>query len=207
MFGSDDRRDFQQLLVRFDTPAFVRRAKRVEEAWAALLRQCQKQRDLWLDVPRVRLALLVARAGSWSRLEDYVADPRDVDRLRELWDDWKPQLQHYVAQTSARQAIARAFEQLIESLHRFNAHWLAFINSLDLSKINAARDGYNRYYVFEKECALGSPLIARQGFEPLPPCAADDLLAEFPVIDLPSGMTRRAQGEFSKMLKIGEWLE
>ena len=37
-----------------------------------------------------------------------------------------------------------------------------FLRDVNLSRVNALRDGYNRYYVLEKECAVHSPQLARQ---------------------------------------------
>jgi len=53
-------------------------------------------------------------------------------------------------------------------------------HSMGLDGVNELRDGYNRYYVFEKECATRSPLVARHGFRPLPPVSHADLLERFP---------------------------
>jgi hypothetical protein len=58
---------------------------------------------------------------------------------------------------------------------------------VDLSQVNALRDGYNRYYVLEKECASRSPRTARHGFRPLPPLTADDLAALLPPLPVPRG--------------------
>ena len=56
--------------------------------------------------------------------------------------------------------------------------------TVDLARVNQLRDGYNRYYVLEKECAVRSPKVARQGFRPLPPLTTADLAAELPPLTL-----------------------
>ena len=56
---------------------------------------------------------------------------------------------------------------------------------MDLSAVNELRKGYNRYYVLEKECAVRSARIARQGFAPLPPLTTGDLVAQFPLLPVP----------------------
>ena len=39
--------------------------------------------------------------------------------------------------------------------------------SIDLTHVNKLRDGYNRYYVLEKECALRNVRLAALGFDPV----------------------------------------
>ena len=78
-----------------------------------------------------------------------------------------------------------ALDDLREAIERFNQRWLAFVSKLDLEKLNALRDGYNRFYLMEKECALGSARIARQGYRKLDPLSPEDLLKMFPPLRLP----------------------
>ena len=56
---------------------------------------------------------------------------------------------------------------------------------MDLGPVNEVREGYNRYYLLEKECALRSPLLARQGFVRLNPLTVDDLAALLPPLPVP----------------------
>jgi hypothetical protein len=75
---------------------------------------------------------------------------------------------------------------MIAGLERFNGEWELFLRGLDLTPINRLREGYNRYYVIEKECAVRSVRTAREGFEPLPPVTTDDLRRMFPPLPLPA---------------------
>ena len=70
-------------------------------------------------------------------------------------------------------------------MERFNRRWLPFVRGLDLTALNAERADYNRYYLLEKECAVRSPHIARQGYRPLDPVTHDDLLAALPPLPVP----------------------
>jgi hypothetical protein len=54
-----------------------------------------------------------------------------------------------------------------------------------LNQVNDLRDGYNRYYVLEKECAVRSFRLARQGFCPLEPLTVEDITALFPLLHVP----------------------
>jgi hypothetical protein len=51
--------------------------------------------------------------------------------------------------------------------------------------VNEARDGYNRYYVLEKECAIRSALLARRGFCRLEPFTLEQLAALVPELPVP----------------------
>ena len=51
--------------------------------------------------------------------------------------------------------------------------------------VNDKRDGYNRYYVLEKACALRSDTLARLGFSPLPPMDLAELRAHLPPLPVP----------------------
>jgi hypothetical protein len=72
--------------------------------------------------------------------------------------------------------------ELAESLDLFNRRWSRFLNSLDLDDVNQLIDGYNRWYVLEKECVVGSHRVARQGFEPLEPLTSSSLEAIYPLL-------------------------
>jgi hypothetical protein len=48
------------------------------------------------------------------------------------------------------------------------------------------RDGYNRYYLLEKECALRSARVAREGFVRLAPLTLDDIRKMLPLLPVPT---------------------
>jgi hypothetical protein len=75
--------------------------------------------------------------------------------------------------------------ELAESLERFNRRWLEFLRGVDVGPVNELRDGYNRYYLLEKECALRSPRLARQGFTRLEPLTVAELTALLPPLPVP----------------------
>ena len=52
-------------------------------------------------------------------------------------------------------------------MDRFNERWRRVLDETDLTEVNRRRDEHNRWYLLEKECFVGSPHIARQGFRPL----------------------------------------
>src|SRR5437764_315596 len=182
--GADERRLANYLLGRFGAPAYVRRARQVEDAYADLLDACRRQRDEWLEPVRWLLGELRHAAGSWPDLRPVLADDGQVRVLEELaalvnLSDRPP------SPSGPRWRQRRRLAELCSGLERFNRRWQEYLGRVDLSPVNALRDGYNRFYVLEKECAVHSPVIARRGFRPLEPLTAADLVAALPPLPVP----------------------
>lgn len=178
-------RALRETLVMYDGPAYMRRARRVKGAFDNLLAQCQRQREEWLKMVKVNLGLLYAQAGSWDRLLPLLADEHQLNVLQELYQNLQPRLRAHIAPTSSVRALGQKLNELRASMERFNRRWTTYLQSVDLSTVNELRDGYNRYYVLEKECAVRSHQIARAHFEPLPPLTTDDLFTHFPLLPIP----------------------
>lgn len=185
MLIRDEYSDARKILAQFDAPAYIRRARRVEDAWEELVARCGRQREEWLKSARLRLGMLAGLAGDWSRVEPFLADSTDASRLQGLLAEWSPRLRVVVARTSSERKLRAALCALRDAIERFNCRWSGFLPGVDLTAINKLRDGYNRFYVLEKECAVRSPIVARQGFQPLPPATVDDLYALFPSVWVP----------------------
>lgn len=185
-FGRDDAHEiFKQFASHYDAPAYVRRARQVEDALEHLLARCRVQRDDWLKMVRVRLGLLRMLSGNWAVLRPWLADDDQVDLLERLHSDLAPQLRVRVSTTTSERALRRALRELVESIARFNGRWTEFLPTVDLAPVNALRDGYNRYYLLEKECAIRSPRLARQGFCRLEPLTTADLAERLPTLAVP----------------------
>jgi hypothetical protein len=185
ILGSEDERHLVNRFFSYHgAPAYVRRAREVEEAFRALVERCRRQRDEWLGLVRIRLGTLHGLAGDWEQLRPLLGEEQ-LGALRKMHAELQPRLRLPVAPTSSQRALRRALRELCESLEGFNRRWARFLGEVDLSWVNELRDGYNRYYVIEKECALRSPQLARQGFRPLPPATAADLEALLPPLPGP----------------------
>ncbi len=176
---------FKRFLSQFDAPAYIRRARGVEAALEQLLEQCRRRRAEWLEIVRLRIGMLHALAGTWDNLRPFLTDEEQLDILRYSLAALAAPLRAPVEPTTSARALRHALHELHESLERFNQRWQAFLTSLDLTAINELREGYNRYYVLEKECAVRSPRVARQGFVPLPPLTHEDLATQFPLLPVP----------------------
>lgn len=181
----DDNRMFARLLSQFDAPAYMRRARAVQAALDQLLDRCRQQRAEWLKMVRLHVALLHAHAGDWDKLRPLLADDDQLDILRYQLAALASPLRVAIGTTTSARILRRALRDLIESLHSFNEHWRAYLANVDLTTVNDLRDGYNRYYVLEKECAVRSARVARQGFVRLESLTLDELTTEFPLLPVP----------------------
>jgi hypothetical protein len=177
---------FNQVVAMHGAPAYIRRALQVEAAWAGIVELCQRRRHEWLGMVRVRLAALQALAGEWSALTPVVG-PSSVEILAALAIELRPRLRHKVPRTASPRRLRTAWKELLASLANFNQRWQAYLQGIDLTEVNRLRDDYNRYYLLEKECAVRSALIARQGFQRLVPATVQDLQALLPALPVPLG--------------------
>jgi hypothetical protein len=73
----------------------------------------------------------------------------------------------------------------MESVQRFNARWLEHLNRIDVAVVNEIREGYNRYYLLEKSCAVRNEAVVRQGYEPQTPLDVEELLHHLPPLPAP----------------------
>jgi hypothetical protein len=186
--GNDqDRREVQEVLALFEAPAYIRRARGVEAALEGVLLECRSRREEWLSIVRTRLGMLRALAGDWPALRRWL-DEEQLGLLRDLHDQLTPKLRVPLASTTSRRVLRRALDAALGSLGRFNRRWRKHIAELDLSTINDLREGYNRYYLVEKECAIRSPALARRGYQPLAPLTTDEVLALLPPLPEPRMM-------------------
>jgi hypothetical protein len=176
---------FKRYLAQFAAPAYMRRAREVQAAFDQLLAYCRRQRAEWMEIVRLRISMLHALAGDWENLRPFLADDDQLDILRYHLAALASPLRAPVEPTTSARALRRALRELHESLELFNERWRAFLANVDLTAVNELRDGYNRYYVLEKECAVRSSRIARQGFEPLEPLTIDDVSAQLPLLSVP----------------------
>jgi hypothetical protein len=181
----DGSRLFQRVLGYYDAPAYVRRARQMEEGYEQLLARCRRQRDEWLVMVRIRLALLRALAGDWTALQPLLADEGQLAVLRGMDAELKPSLRHRVDATTSVRVLRRMLGELGESIERFNRRWREYLAKVDVAPVNALREAYNRYYLLEKECAGHSPTLARRGFRRMEALTTEDLLALLPALPFP----------------------
>jgi hypothetical protein len=171
---------------QYDAPAYARRGQQMQNALDALLAQCRRQREEWLDMVRLRLGVLQALAGAWSALRPFLADDAQVRILEQLAAELKPSLRLPVEATTSARRLGHALDELRGSLNRFNRRWPAYLATVDLTRVNQLIDGYNRYYVLEKECVVRSAPLARHGFTPHELLSVAGLTALMPQLPVPA---------------------
>jgi hypothetical protein len=183
--GSFEDRAAREVVAQYDAPAYVRRARTVERAYEDLLARCGRQREEWLAVVRLRVGILRARAGDWEALRPLLADDAQMGLLRQLHDALAPQLRAPVQPTPSARRLRQHLTALQHSIRGFNHRWQEYLAGVDLTEVNEVRARYNRYYLLEKECALRSPAVARQGYRPLEPLRTEDIARALPPLPCP----------------------
>jgi hypothetical protein len=177
--GPAEGREIQEILAQYDGPAFVRRARGVEVALEDLLARARNQRAEWLDIVRLLLGDIHACAGTWEALRPCLDDDQ-LKALQQMHAEAAPKPRPTVGGAASVRSLLRKLRELNESVEFFNRRWQRYVSELDLSVINELREGYNRYFVLEKECALRSPVLARLGFKPLRPLTRAEVEAMLP---------------------------
>ncbi|WP_165250096.1 hypothetical protein [Paludisphaera soli] len=172
-------------LLVFDVPAFARRGMDVEFLVQTLHERCRRHRRSTLDMVHVRLR-------QWAKGATGPADWRDAFRasIEPLWDLVDAEPPAWAARPASprsRRAVAR---DLAASVGRFNERWDAFVARLDLALINRSIDDYNRFYLIEKECVLGSARLASLHFRPISEVTREAILADHPRLPVPELVAR-----------------
>jgi hypothetical protein len=178
---SDAELEINQILGLFDVPAFARRGSDLEFALKRLRQRIARERAALLDMVHVRLRQWAGAATSPDDWADAFAGP--IVALWQLSGADRPVWAEHPTLPRRRRALAR---DLTASVVRFNRRWLEFLERLTLESINRYIDDYNRYYVLEKECVMGSARLAARHFVPEPRLTREGLLTEFPTLPVPS---------------------
>lgn len=172
--------DPKELLGLYDVPAFARRGQDVETALSRLKGRCAFVRAEMLEMVRLRLR-------QWSGV---AVGPEDFEGTFEssIWPIFEAAGYAPAAWASSpgsRRQRATVARDLASSVARFNSRWGTFVEGLNLGPLNDRIDQYNRYYLIEKECAMGSHRLASRLFVPLPPLTREELVRDHPLLPVP----------------------
>jgi hypothetical protein len=167
--------------IVFDVPSFVRRGQDVEFHLASLEERCRKGRLALLDMVHMRLR-------QWAKLATGPEDWRDAFAapVAPLWDAASAPAPTWANVAGSRRARRTVAYDLAASVGRFNDRWAAFVDRLDTRLINDSIENYNKYYIMEKECVLGSSRLAAQRFTPIAAVSAATILAAHPPLPVPT---------------------
>ena len=177
--GSGDG-EIKELMGLFDLPAFARRGQDLDYSLRRIHTRCREQRDEFLEMVRVRLRQWSRAAAGPDDWQTVFAAP--IDSLWQHAQSEPPAWSGRLAPLRHLRAVAR---DLKASVERFNERWRQFLESLNLGPTNVVIDQYNKYYVLEKECVVGSARLAARYFTPVPLLSPDQLLGTYPLLPVP----------------------
>jgi hypothetical protein len=183
--SSGEERPAREVLSRFEAPAYIRRARQVEDAYQGLLARCRAQRDEWLGMVRLRVGQLFALAGGPERLLPLLADEAQLALLSELHARLAPTLRVPLARAQSQRQVRAVLRALVASIERFNRRWERYLLEVDIAPVNILREKYNRYCPLEKECALRGVPAVRHRFVPLLPLSREELRDLLPGVQVP----------------------
>src|SRR5262249_10347539 len=126
----DDRHMLKRFLAQYDVPAYVRRARDVEDALDRLLSHCRQQREEWLSMVRSRNGLVEALAGTWEALRPWLKDEDQIVILRELHTVLRRQPRFPPRRSYSSWVLRRALGELGASIEHFNGRWHAFLQAI-----------------------------------------------------------------------------
>jgi len=172
--------EIKELLGLFDVPAFARRGQDVEHSRIRLGWRCAKARDAMLDMFRLRLRQWAAASNGPDLARTVFDSPIDA-----LWPLSNAPSPKWAARPDSPRRLRAIGRDIIASTERFNGRWTQYLDTIDLGPINRQIDHYNRYYVLEKECVLGSTRLAARHFVPREFVTLDDLRHEHPLLPVP----------------------
>jgi len=183
--------ELNELLGLFDVPAFARRGQDLEHSLDRIHTRCRVQREEMLEMVRLRLRQWSRAVEGPDRWPEVFVAP--IESLWELTCSESPRWADRSAAARQQNAVAR---DLIASIERFNHRWRKFLESLNLGPANQAIDQYNKYYVLEKECVMGSARLASRYFTPVERLSPESLLKIYPTLPVPDlmGSSRSATG-------------
>lgn len=173
--------EIKELMGLFDSPAFARRGRDIDWALARTIEISRRQRFELLEMVHCRLRMWAALTTGLQDWQLSFYEP--IDYLWSITDAPVP-----VFNKSLKikiKAVKSASQNLVSSLERFNSRWEKWVNRLEADTINRQIDHYNKYYVLEKECVVGSAKLASRLFKPVERISPDWLLAQLPLIKVP----------------------
>jgi hypothetical protein len=173
-------REIRQMLGLFDVPAFARRGQELEHSLKRLRERLQARRLEMLDIVRLRLRQWCAVAAGPEDAAVVFEGP-----IESLWALTGAEPGPWSDRPSSQRRQRIVARDLIASIERFNVRWGRLLRELKLDGVNQAIEHYNRYYVLEKECILGSVRLAARYFVPRERVSPELLLAEFPPLPVP----------------------
>ena len=142
--------------------------------------RCRLARADRLDMVRVRLR-------QWARVATGPDDWTSVFTapIEALWLLSAAEPPQWTSTPAPRHRQFTVGRDLVTAVERFNRRWTDFVESINLGPANVVIDHYNRYYVLEKECVMGSGRLAARFFTPVTPLTPERLLRDHRLLPVP----------------------
>jgi hypothetical protein len=172
--------EIKEMMGLFDVPSFARRGQELEDTLRRMAERCRRCRLERLEMVHMRLrqwARSVTGPAAWSGVFSASIEP--------LWLLSGAETPRWSAAPAPIRRQLEVGRDLVAAVTRFNDRWLQFLDGLKLDAANAVIDQYNRYYVLEKECVMGSARLAARFFTPVPLLTHDQLLRDHPLLPVP----------------------
>ena len=172
--------EVKEVMGLFDVPSFARRGQDLEQTLHRLAERCRRARVERLDMVHVRLrqwARSVTGPGAWTTV--FSAS------IESLWPLSEAEPPHWAESSVSIRKQLEIARDLIAAVQRFNHRWAQFLDGMKLEATNSVIDQYNRYYVLEKECVMGSARLAARFFTPVPSVTRERLLCDHPLLPVP----------------------
>jgi hypothetical protein len=178
--GANFEAEVKEVMGLFDLPAFARRGQDLQLALSRLHERCRAARGSMLDMVRLRLrqwAAAVTGPASWSSVLAGSIEP--------LWPLAQAAPPHWANSSAPIHRQRQVARDLIDSVLRFNRRWTHYLDHLNLAPTNLVIEEYNRYYLIEKECVMGSPRLASRYFTTIPTVTTQMLHRDHPILPVP----------------------
>src|SRR5262249_28770915 len=117
-----DARVFKQVLAHFSAPAYVVRARQVEQAFEDLIHRCTRRRDEWLKDIRRRLSSLCSVEENCNVIRRYMSNDEQFSILLQLSTS-PGETKGQPGQLSFGRATRRELRELRSNIERFNKKW------------------------------------------------------------------------------------
>jgi hypothetical protein len=180
MLRSDVDLAINKVLGIFDVPAFARRGQELEQTLQRLELRCQSKRYQMLDMARMRLR-------QWARVSTGPSDWMSIfaESIEPFWALCEAEPPRWALTAGSQRSRRAVAGDLIASIGKFNQHWDEYVAALNLEPTNFVIDQYNRYYVLEKECMMGSSRLAARHFTPATKVTREQIARNYPALPVP----------------------
>ena len=162
--SGDIETEIKEMMGLFDAPAFARRGLELEE----MLRRARTSGAGRRAPSGSTWSGSGCGSGRASRPGRTTGPPSSPPRSSRSGRSREAEPPQWAAASAPRHRQLAVARDLIAAVERFNRRWIEFLERLNLGPANVVIDHYNRYYVLEKECVMGSGRLAARFFTPIP---------------------------------------